>query len=111
MKYEHEINWANVYDTNLDYCTGRTVRNACIVLLSTLTLLVSERIANSKGCTSYHSKKPTNSYNFLRITRVHALLLPISFKPIFVDFALVSDVLSLSFDFRHRRVCIIFYFT
>ena len=46
MKYEHQINWANAYDNNLDDCTGRSVRNACIVLLSTLTLLVLERMKN-----------------------------------------------------------------
>ena len=27
MKYEHQIDWANAYDTNLDDCTGRLVRN------------------------------------------------------------------------------------
>ena len=93
MKYEHQINWTNACDTNLDDCTGRLVRNAWIVLLSTLTLHPPEWMANSKGCTSYDHKNRTNSYDFLRITRVNALLLSVSFKPIFVDFTLVIDML------------------
>ena len=58
MKYEHQINWANAYacETNLDDCTGRSVWNACIVLLSTLTLHPSKWMANSEVCTLYDFK-------------------------------------------------------
>ena len=95
MKYEHQINWAVAYTTNLDACTGRSVRNACIVLLSTLTLHPPEWMANSEVCTLYNCKNQTNSYNFLRIKRVHALSLSVSFKPIFVYFAIVLHMLAL----------------
>ena len=95
MKYEPQINWANTYGTNLDISTSRSVWNGRIDLLSTLTLLVSERMANSEVCTLYDRKNRTNSYDFLRIIRVHAFDSSVSFKPIFVDFTLVVDMLSL----------------
>ena len=66
-------------------------------------------MVNSKVCTLYDCKSQTNSYNFLRIKRVDALLLSVSFKPIFVDVAVVIDMLALS-AIHHRRVCILFYF-
>ena len=47
MKYEPQINWANTYGTNLDISTSRSVWNGRIDLLSTLTLLVSERMKNT----------------------------------------------------------------
>ena len=40
-------------------------------------------------------KNQTNSYDFLRIKRVRALLLSVSFKPIFIDFTLLIDMLPL----------------
>ena len=103
MKYEHQINWANAYDTNLDNCTGRLVRNGRIDLLSTPTYHVSRPCPHSTCCTLYDRKIKLNSYNFLRITQVHALFLSVSFKPIFVDFTLVIDMLALS-AVCHRRV-------
>ena len=107
MKYEHQINWANACTHNLDGCAGRSVRNARIVLLSTLTLHPPERMANSEVCTLYDRKNQTNSYDLLRIERVHALLLSVSLKPIFVDSTLVIDMISLlQFSIAcHRRVC------
>ena len=45
MKYEHQINWANARDTNLDDCTGRLLRNGLIYILSTLTLQPPEWMA------------------------------------------------------------------
>ena len=51
MIYEHQINWANEYDTNLDISISRLVWNALIVLLSTLTLHPPEWMANSEMCT------------------------------------------------------------
>ena len=111
MKYEHQINWANAYDTNLDACTGRSVRNTWIILLSTLTLHLPRWMANSEVCTLYDRKNWTNLYNFLRIIRVHALLLSISFKPIFVDFTLLIDMLALlQFSFATVSAFIFFYF-
>ena len=53
MKYEHQINWTNACATNLDDCTGISVWNARIVLLSTLTLHPPEWMANSEVCTLY----------------------------------------------------------
>ena len=104
MKHEHQINWANARDTNLDDCSGRSVRNALIGLLSTLTLHPPEWMANSKGCTLYDHKNRTNSYNFLQIIQVDALLLFVSFKPICVEFTHVIDMLALSaIHGRHRR--------
>ena len=113
MKYEHQINWANAYGTNLDDCTGRSVRNAWIGLLSTLTLHPPEWMANFEVCTLYDRKKWTNSYDFLRIKRVHALVSSVSFKPTFVDFTLVIDMLALlQFSYCHGQCFyfILFYF-
>ena len=45
----------------------------------------------------------TNLYNFLQITRVHALLLSVSFKPIFVVIAFINDMLVLSAVFYCHR--------
>ena len=64
MKYGHQMNWADAYNTNLDACTGKTVRNGRIdLLLSTLTLHPPERMANSEVCTLYDRENQTNSYN------------------------------------------------
>ena len=51
----------------------------------------------SERCTLYDRKIELNSYDFLQIKRVHALLLSVSFnfKPIFVDFNIVIDMLAL----------------
>ena len=62
-----------------------------------------------RRCILYDRKNRTNSYDFLQITRVYALLLSVSFKPIFVVVAFVIDMLALS-AIHHRRVCILFYF-
>ena len=56
MKDEHPTNWANAYDTYLDISISRLVRNGRIDLLSTITLLVSERMANSEMRTLYDRK-------------------------------------------------------
>ena len=89
MKYEHEIKWATAYDNNLDDRTGRLLRNGLIYLLSTPTSNLSERMANSEVCTLYDCKNQINSYNFLRIKRVHALDPSVSFKPTSVDIHLL----------------------
>ena len=89
MKYEPQINWANTYGTNLDISTSRSVWNGRIDLLSTLTLLVSERMANSEVCTLYDLKTQINPYDFSQINRVHALDSSVSFKPTSVDIALL----------------------
>ena len=47
MKFEYQINFAHTYDINLDIYISRSVRNGRIDLLSTLTLLVSERMKNT----------------------------------------------------------------
>ena len=109
MKYEHQINVTNVYNNNLDDWTSRSVRNARIVLLFTLTLHPPEWMVNSKGCTLYDCKNPTNSYDFLQIIRVDVLLLSVSFKPIFVDFTLLIDMLPL-LQFSIAIVVCVFYF-
>ena len=95
MKYEHEINWANVYDTNLDDCTGRSVRNGRIDLLSTLTFTRTDGKFGSVYSTLYDRKNQTNSYNFLRIKRVHAMDSSVSFKITSVDFDFLIDMLVL----------------
>ena len=95
MKYEHQINWANAYDINLEDNVVGQAHNGSNDLISIRKLPLSERMANSKGCTSYDFKNQTNSYNFLRIKRVDASFLSVSFKPAFVDFTLVIDMLVL----------------
>ena len=95
MELKHQINLANAYNNNLDISISRSVQNALIFLLSTLTLHPPGWMANSEVCTLYDRKNLTNSYDFLRIIRVHALLLSVSFKPIFVDFTLLIDMLAL----------------
>ena len=57
-------------------------------------------MANLEVCTLYDRKNRTNSYNFLRIIRVDALLLSVSFKPISDDFTLVID---MHYHHHHRR--------
>ena len=105
MKYEHQINWANTHNNNLDDCTGRSVQNAWIVLLSTLTLNLSRNGWKIRRCTSYNRKNWNNSYDFLQITRVHALLHSVYFKPTFVDYTSVIGMLALS-AVCHHRVCV-----
>ena len=52
-------------------------------------------MVNSEEHTLYDRKNRTNSYDFLRIKRVHALLRSVSFKPIFVDFTPLIDMLLM----------------
>ena len=94
MKYEHQINWANACYNNLDNGSKRLLQNGLIYVIYTSTSNLSERMANSEGCTSYDRKNRTNSYNFLRIKRVHVLDSSVSFKPTSVDFAIVLHMLS-----------------
>ena len=63
---------------------------------------------NSTSCKLYDYKNRTNPYDFLQITQVHALLLSVSMKPIFVDVAGVIDMLALS-AIHHRRVCMLYF--
>ena len=42
MKYEPQINWSNVYNTNLDICSSGLSRNGSIYLLSTVQSLLSQ---------------------------------------------------------------------
>ena len=106
MKYEHQINCTKVYTDKLDDTVVGQAQKGSNDLISIRTSPLSERMANSEGCTSYDHKNQINSYDFLRIIRVDALLLSVSFKPNFVDFTLVIDMLALS-AIHHRRVCII----
>ena len=53
MKYEHQINWANACDTNLDVSINWLVQNGLIYLLSTPTLNLLEQMANLEAHTSY----------------------------------------------------------
>ena len=94
MEYEHQINWTTVYAVKLDAASSRLARNGSIYLLSTVQSLLSERMASSEVCTLYDRKNQTNSYNFLRIKRVHALDSSVSFKPTSVDFTIVLHMLS-----------------
>ena len=96
MKYEYQINWANARNTNLDDCTGRSVRNAWIGLLSTLTLLPPEWMANLEVRTLYDRKNWTTLTSCTILAVCYALLLSVSFKPIFVDFASIFNMLALS---------------
>ena len=95
MEYEHQINWANAYDSNLDISISRLVRNGSISLISTLTLHPTKWMANLEVCTLYDRKNRTNSYNFLRIKQVNALDSSVSFKSTFVDIAVVINLLFL----------------
>ena len=94
MKYEPQINWADVYDANLDADSSGLARNGSIYLLSTPTLHPLEQMVNSEVCTLYDRKNYTNSYNFLQIKQVHALDSSVSFKPTSVDFTIVLHMLS-----------------
>ena len=60
--------------------------------------------------TLHDRKNQTNPYDFLQITWVHALLISISFKPIFVVIAFIIDMLVLSAVFYcHRRFALLFW--
>ena len=95
MQHEPQINCTNAYDINLDASSSGLTLNGSIYLLSTVQLLLSERMASSEVCTLYDRKNQTNPYNFLQIKRVRALDSSVSFKPIFVDFTLLIDMLPL----------------
>ena len=111
IKYEHQINWANACDTNLDDCTSRSVRNARIVLLSTLTLHSPKRMANLEVCTLYNRKNRIILYDFLQIIRVHSLLLFVSSKSTYIIFGTLLYVLALfAIHGHHRRVCDLLFF-
>ena len=76
MKYEHQINWTNAYNYNLDVYTVRFASDQSVVPYFTPSSLLL-----------YDYRNQTNSYyNFLRIKRVHALDSSVSFKPTSVDF-------------------------
>ena len=108
MKYEHQINWANAYDNNLDDCSKQLLQNVFIYLLSTVELLLS--LGMDKNPTLYiiSLKNRTNLYDFLQITRVYALFLSVSFKSTFADFDLVINMLALSAVCHRVCVCCVF---
>ena len=95
MKYEPQINWANAFNNNLDISTGRSASELLVVPYFTSSSLLSRPCPYSTRCTLYDRENQCNSYDFLRINRVHALLLSVSFKPIFVDIAFVIDLIFL----------------
>ena len=107
MKYELQINWANAFNNNLDISTGRSTSELLVVPYFTSSLLLSRPCPYSTRCTLYDRENQSNSYDFLRIKRVHALLLSVSFKPIFVVIAFIIDMLALSAVFYcYCRVCV-----
>ena len=61
MKYEHQINWANVYANNLDISTVGVLQNGLLYLISIRTSPLSERMANSEVRTLYDHKNQNNS--------------------------------------------------
>ena len=63
-----------------------------------------------RHCTLHDHKNQTKSYDFLQIKRVHALDSSVSFKPIFVDFTLVINMLSLLHYYCHGRAINLFLF-
>ena len=103
MKYEYKINWADEYYNNLDEVTVRFASDPSIVPYSIPTSLLSERMKKSTCCTLHDRKIWSNSYDFLRITRVYALFLSVSFKPIFVVIAFINNMLVLSAVFYCHR--------
>ena len=98
IKYEHKIRWATANDNNLDISTVRSASELSVVPYFTSSSLLSRPCPNSTRCTLYGRKNRTNSYDFLRITRVNALLLSVYFKPVFVDIASLYAELGV-FDF------------
>ena len=102
IKYEHQINWANVCDTNLDNCTGRSVRNGRIDLLSTSTLNLSRNGWKIRRCTLYNHKNSTTNTSCTILAACYALLLSVSVKPTFVVIAPLYAELGLVVSF-HRH--------
>ena len=80
-----------------------------IFIIHRLIAPISERM-KIRHCTLHDHKNQTNSYDFLRIKRVHALDSSVSFKPIFVDFTRVIDMLSLLHYYCHGRAINLFLF-
>ena len=84
MKYEHQINWANTYDNNLDISISRLAKNGQIYLLSTTTLLVSWHVQIWK-CVH----RTTLNKNLIEYIYLYSLIpnntscLSVSFKPTF----------------------------
>ena len=64
-------------------------------------------MANSEVRTLYDRKNRINAYDCLRITRVHALDSSVSFKPSFVDVALVIHMLSRIVQFSYCHRCVV----
>ena len=56
MKYEHQINWANVYNNNVVADAVRSVRYRLIILLYTLSLNLSRNGWQIWRCTFYVRK-------------------------------------------------------
>ena len=95
MKYEHQINWATVYNTNLDDNVVGQTQNGSNDLISTRTSSLPEQMENSEVCTLYDHKISTTETSCMMLAVYYALLLSVSFKPIFVDLAFVIDMLAL----------------
>ena len=56
MKYEHQINWTNVYNYNLDDTVVGQAQNRSIDLISIRKSPLSEQMANSEVRTLYDRK-------------------------------------------------------
>ena len=56
MKYEHQINWTNVYNDNLDDAVVGQAQNGLNDLIFIRTLHPPEWMANSEVCTLYDRK-------------------------------------------------------
>ena len=95
MKYEHQINWANVYANNLDISTVGVLQNGLLYLISIRTSPLSERMANSEGCTSYDHKNLTTETSCTILAVCYASISSVSFKSTFVYFAIVLHMLAL----------------
>ena len=61
MKYEHQINWTNAYNTNLDIYHVRYVSDQFSILYLNPTSHPPEWMANSEVRTLYDRKNLTKS--------------------------------------------------
>ena len=111
MKYEHQINWANAYDTNLDLdiSSSGLSRNGSIYLLSTVQSLLSEQRKNLTCCTLY-DRKNKNFIQFLTNYTSSFLVAFCLFQAYFCCCCFYNQYASLVSSFLLPSSCLCFYY-
>ena len=97
-------------DTKLDDCTSRSVQNAWIVLLSTLTLHPSKWMTNSEVCTLYDRKKEPLLNKLYDISRMLCLVAFRLFQAYVCCYCFYNWYASLISSFLLPLLCVCLYY-